>query len=115
VTTLVNIGLAGRNGQRIAPRIALATLAVIAGVAPIAATVQQSDSEPTLVAELRQPLTATAAYAVAQHLGQDAIAVFDGRDGSLIGPNAAAWGPFDPSFFLNLDGSRLTAPLPLAA
>lgn len=114
MTTLVNIGLDAK-GERLNPRNALAALAVIAGVAATDATIQQSDSEPTLVAELPVPLNATAAYEVARFLKQDAIAVWDGRDGHLYGPNATAWGPFDPSFFLTLDGSRLAAPLSRAA
>ena len=114
MTALVNIGLASKAGP-IPARIALGTLAAIGGASIAAASVQQSDSEPTLVAELRRPLTAAAAFAVAERLHQDCIAQFDGRDGYLIGPNASAWGEFDPAFFLTLDGSRLTAPLSRAA
>lgn len=112
--TLVNIGLDAK-GTRLHPRNALAALAVISGAAATAATVHQSDTEPTLVAELSHPLNATAAYEVARFLKQDAIAVWDGHDGHLYGPNAASWGPFDPAFFLTLDGSRLEAPLANAA
>jgi hypothetical protein len=114
MSALINISLASRKGP-IPARIALAALSVIGGAAPINAAVRQSDSEPTLVAELRHPLNATAAYAVAEHLKQDAIAQFDGRDGHLYGPNAVSWGPFDPAFFVTLDGGRLEQRLPLAA
>lgn len=114
MSTLINIGLASRDGP-IPARVALATLSVIGGVAPLHAAVRQSDTEPTLVAELRHPLNASAAYEVARRLNQDAIAQFDGREGYLYGPNAAAWGPFDPAFFLTLDGGRLEQSLSLAA
>jgi len=112
---LVNIGLAVRNGRPVPPSHAIAALSVIGGEAPLAARVIQSDTEPTLVAELRRPLTALAAHEIAAHLKQDAVAQWDGRDGQLYGPNATAWGEFDPAFFLTLDGSRLAAPVALAA
>jgi hypothetical protein len=107
----VNIGLAVKDGSRLSSEHALAVLRTVGGVAPLRSSVRVSSTEPTLVAELRSPLHASAAYEVARRLKQDAIAQWDGRDGHLYGPNAAAWGPFDPAFFVNLDGSRLAAPL----
>jgi hypothetical protein len=112
--TLVNIGLDAK-GKLLLPRHALAALAVISGQAATAATVHNIDSEPTLIAELRHPLSTAAAYEVARFLQQDAIAVWDGHDGHLIGPNSLEWGPFDPSQFLTLDGGRLAPPLANAA
>jgi hypothetical protein len=106
-SSLVNIGLATANGGTVPVHHALAALSVIGGEAPLRATVHSSDTEPTLVAELRRPLSATAAYAVAQHLKQDAIAQHDGWDGELYGPAKDAWGASDPAFFLTLDGGRL--------
>lgn len=46
------------------------------------------------------PLRDEEVYRIAERLGQDCIAVRDRRGGRLIGPRAAAWGPFDPSRFL---------------
>ena len=77
--------------------------------------VLESDTEPTLVAEV----ISTAAspfvvlqllHRVAEELDQDCIAVYRGLtgDGALIGPRAAEWGPFNPEFFLLLDGRRLS-------
>lgn len=111
MTATVNIGLAVNGGGSVTPDHALAVLRTVGGVRPLRAAVRQSDSEPTLVAEIDRPLYAAAAFAVADALHQDAIAQFDGRSGDLFGPNAAAWGRFNPTFFLNLDGSRLDAPL----
>lgn len=113
--SLVNIGLAVNGGGSIPASQAIAALSVIGGEAPLRAAVHVSDTEPTLVAELRRPLTATAADAIARHLKQDAIAQHDGWDGELHGPAKHAWGTFDPAFFLTLDGSRLAAPVALAA
>lgn len=110
---LVNIGLAVNGGGTIKPHHALAALRAIGGVRTLLARVLQSDSEPTLVAEIVPPLTATNAYAVADYLKQDAIAQWDGREGSLYGPNAGAWGDFNPAFFVTLDGHRLEPELAL--
>lgn len=106
MTAMVNIGLDAR-GQCVAASAAEAVLRVIGGANILRSTVRQSDTEPTLIAEIARPLNATAAYEVARQLGQDAIAQWDGREGNLYGPAAAAWGPFDPHFFLTLDGRRL--------
>lgn len=110
MTALVNIGLEANDGGAIQPTHALAALRAVGGVKTLLARVMQSDSEPTLVAEIAPPLNATAAYAVADTLRQDCIAQWDGREGQLYGPNASAWGAFDPAFFVTLDGSRLAAP-----
>lgn len=107
----VNIGLAVNGGHKLSPEHAIAVLRTVGGVAPLRSSVRVSDTEPTLVAELRSPLHASAAYEVAKRLHQDAIAQWDGREGFLYGPAASAWGEFDPAFFLNLDGSRLASPL----
>lgn len=70
---------------------------------------RSSDTEETLVATVSGPVL-SASYIVAQRLDQDCIAVYDPRSdiGRLIGPNAAAWGSFNPEFFLLLDGSILS-------
>jgi hypothetical protein len=111
MTSLINIGLACHNGGKVNPEHALAVLRTVGGVSPLRSAVRVSDTEPTLVVEARGAPTATAAYEVSKRLHQDAIAVFDGREGHLYGPNAAAWGDFNPAFFVNLDGSRLAQPL----
>lgn len=111
MTTLVNIGLHANGGGKVRPSEALAALRAVGGAQPIRAEIQHSDTEPTLVVEIARPLYASSAFAVADALRQDAIAQWDGRDGQLYGPNASAWGAFNPAFFLNLDGSRLAPPL----
>lgn len=112
----INIGLARRGGALLRVEQALAALRTIGGIVPDRWAVRPSDTEPTLVAETRRPLYASAAYEVAKALGQDAIAQWDGAEGQLYGPNAQAWGLFNPAFFLTLDGSRLdTGGLRLAA
>ena len=63
--------------------------------------IQQSNTEPTaVVSGFVFPLRDEEVFEVAEKLGQDCIAVRDTRGGRLIGPRAAAWGPFDPSRFL---------------
>ena len=111
MSNTVNIGLAVNGCPPLSPDHALAVLRTVGGVAPLRAAVRQSDTEPTLVVETRSPLHASAAFEVARRLRQDAIAQWDGREGFLYGPAAAAWGDFDPAFFVTLDGSRLSQPL----
>lgn len=74
----------------------------------------ESDTEPTLVAEVTTGFATTLAvlqllYQVSEELEQDCIAVYHELTGAgtLIGPRAAEWGPFNPEYFLLLDGRRL--------
>lgn len=83
--------------------------------------VHTSDTEPTLVVEvstLNGPSLTLAQFRnLAIDLGQDCIAIYRPKTGkgALIGPKAAAWGPFNPEYFIQLDGTRLAAPAQLAA
>jgi hypothetical protein len=103
----VNIGLKVGETDSITPEEALAALKSN-GVTPLQSAVHVSDTEPTLVATLSRPLTDSEAYNVALDTRQQAIAQFAGGEGQLHGPEAAAWGAFNPQFFLTLDGKRLS-------
>lgn len=73
----------------------------------------ESDTEPTVVVLAEDSIGPTsvrgALYAVAQALGQQAIAVWDPmtQRGALVGPQADAWGEFNPAFFILPSGRRL--------
>ena len=83
--------------------------------------VVQSDTEPTLVVEIQVfdlPFLAWAQLKqIAIDLHQDCIAAYnpDKGKGALIGPRAAAWGPFNPEFFILPNGKRLAQPATKAA
>ena len=85
--------------------------------------VHASDTEPTLVIAveplmLRNPLLVMQSLkAVAVDLQQDCIAVYRPKTGggSLVGPKAAEWGPFNPEFFILPNGTRLSGPAAQAA
>jgi hypothetical protein len=84
--------------------------------------VHASDTEPTLVIEVqplsRNPFLVLAALkATADDLQQDCIAVYRPKTGggSLVGPKAAEWGPFNPEFFILPNGTRLSGPAAQAA
>lgn len=94
--------------------------------AVVAHAVHDSDSEPTLVVEIRTPRPAIGrmgmlAEILASRLRQEAIAVAallpSGAVGYgyLFGPMAAKWGAFDPSYFLLLNGKRAADPAEVAA
>ncbi len=73
--------------------------------------VYESDTEPTLVAEIKSDYSYTPMAVrleqIASALGQDCIAVYHPvvARGRLWGPKP--WGEFDGRFFLQLDGTRL--------
>ena len=80
--------------------------------------IAQSDSEPTFVASVTFP-DATDWFVVCAELRQEAIALLvkgegDAFAGTLVGPKAEAWGPFDASMFFTNSGRRLSDVLPRA-
>lgn len=118
----LNIGLAiGDNGAQNTVAHTLQALHAV-GFTLEAMRVVTSDTERTVVAQCPCPWgpgdlgVASALSRMSVLLGQDCIASHDGVRGALHGPQAAAWGPFNPEFFFNLDGNRMASPaLPLAA
>lgn len=95
----------------------------IIGFTVRAVNVVDSDSEPTaVVTVLSDSDWGVAAHQqralhwVATALHQQAIAAFEPRRGHgvLVGPDAAAWGDFNPSLFFTIEGRRLS-PLPRPA
>jgi hypothetical protein len=78
-------------------------------------TVLESDSEPTLVAEVsslnENPLLIVQLFnRVAEDLDQDCIAVYREKTngGALIGPRAKKWGAFNREYFFLPNGKRLS-------
>lgn len=111
----LNIGLADpAGGPNLTPERVLQAIEAVGGQVEEHAT-HTSDTEPTVVAKLKVPLTKAQADQLSADLGQEAIAqrLADGT-GALFGPQAANWGDFNPEFFLLLDGRRAseaTSPL----
>lgn len=112
-TYIVNIGLNTNDG---AITIEEARKVLCAyGFLILRDAVLESDTEPTLVAEVvtraASPLIVLQLlYQVSEELEQDCIAVYRELTlgGALVGPRADAWGPFNPEYFLLLDGRRLS-------
>lgn len=116
---ILNIGLARFNNSNIGAGTVLRDLASHDFKIERHAIVH-SESEMTVVAEVDdndQPGTDNRIHMLSDVLGQDCIAVYNPltREGDLIGSRAAAWGEFNPEFFVLADGSRLAAPLQVAA
>jgi hypothetical protein len=113
---ILNIGLARNDG---APNNTVAQVLQgmqYTGLVYCTGQLLQSDTEPTLVVEVENTSGEDVSYTVgqlAEMLGQDCIAVCELPAGPgcglLAGPNADAWGEFNPEFFLLLDGSRLSS------
>lgn len=97
---VVNIGLNVNDGSTISAQEALSALK-LAGAKVLSHSVRTSNTEPTLIAELAEPLSPEKATALSATLKQDAIAqrLADGT-GALYGPAADKWGPFNPEYFL---------------
>lgn len=112
-TVILNIGLNTEavRGKGAADLPAHAAVGVVAAhqvsilhewVGPHPAT-----GEPTLVLALEDALTTEEYGALCDWLHQEAIAVLTAEGGKLYGPKAQAWGPFDGSLFLSLNGKPL--------
>jgi hypothetical protein len=110
----VNIGLNTNDGKGITPAQAISKLQGT-GATVLDSAVHTSNTEPTLVAQLSRPLNPDEANGVATGLNQDAIVQTHAGAGQLYGPKAADWGPYNPNYFLTLDGrtaSQASAPPP---
>lgn len=114
---ILNIGLDSVNGN-VGIGTALRQLHN-GGFVTLDYAVHYSDTERTLVARCETGgMVETPVRHLATVLGQDCIAVWLPlfQRGELYGPRAAAWGEFNPEFFLQLDGTRLSeTALPRAA
>ena len=119
---ILNIGLDSKTRADLTVRGALDTLTFL-GLVPTRYDVHQSNTERTVVvtvhtAELPAGVAPSVAiFKASEALGQECIAAYNptARAGRLIGPQAAAWGAFNPEFFILPDGTRLAAPAAQAA
>lgn len=109
----LNIGLACEGRCNIGVGTALRDLASL-GFNILRYAGHTSDTELTLVAEVLHLSADTRSvgnklFHLSLLLGQDCIAVVneDTGDRTLVGPRADKWLPFNPAYFLNLDGTRL--------
>lgn len=109
---ILNIGLARKNKPNLTVKQVAAVLEAN-GFWMTEAVVLPSDTEPTLVTVVdahraaRHLPVSTGIYRASFALDQDCIAAYTMGKGKLIGPNACAWGTFNPEFFLLPDGSTL--------
>lgn len=106
---ILNIGLNTNTGGSLLPSDALA-MARELGFFVVSSAVHQSNSELTLVvmAEVPAGYEVERSERLARDCRQDCIAIYTAQAvGQLVGPKASAWGPFNPDFFLMLDGRTL--------
>lgn len=104
---LVNVGLAIPGGGELSREQAVQALSD-AGLNPGGMEVRQSNTEPTLIAEIddAQP---EVFEALSRNLRQDSVAVYNPatKAGELYGPKAEDWRPFNKDFFLDPTPERL--------
>ena len=109
---ILNIGLARQGNSNIGVGTVLREIADC-GFRLVNHAIHHSDTEITVVAQVDRQHGFTPVSQCARLLsivlGQDCIAVYNPHMdyGYLAGPKAAAWGKFNPAYFLLLDGSRL--------
>jgi len=105
----VNIGLRMGNGSKLGKQTVVKALKQL-GVEIQEQNVHAADTEPTFVAKISRPLTEEEGNKLSAQLRQDAI-IQQHADGTgvLLGPKAQEWGPYNPEYFLNSDGTRATA------
>ena len=105
-TYILNIGMKREGGKDLTLgeiHLALGKL----GLVPLGeATIAQSSTEPTAVLRFEGKPNRPVIHRLAHELGQEAIAslVLPSAYGYLDGPNAKAWGEFDPEQFLMPNG-----------
>jgi len=111
---ILNIGLHDDDANMVIRREEVYRAVRVSGAqGPFLYTVHQSDSEPTMV--VGGEFTPEQVYAIAEQLNQKAIACYDPATGTgmLIGPRKAewiaAWGDFNPKYFIMPTGERLSA------
>lgn len=107
---LLNIGLE-RQGKPNSKAQDVVNELFTAGFIVEAHTVQQSDTEPPVVALVRPPkfMVDERINSISSTLMQECIAVYDtvSAQGRLVGPKAAKWGEFNADYFFLLNGDRL--------
>ena len=103
----VNIGLADPNGgPNLDPAVVLEALRVV-GAEVETSAVFSSDTEPTLVVKVKRALTKEQGDFLSGLADQEAIAQRTADEkGSLFGPMAEKWGPFNPTYFVTPTGAR---------
>ena len=117
---ILNIGLDVEATRSIAADVALQIVSANDFLV-VKHAVHQSDTEPTLVVKVRVFDFPALAWQKLKHIAidlhQDCIAAYNPETGigALIGPKAAAWGSFNPEFFILPDGNRLAGPAAQAA
>lgn len=106
----VNIGLADpQGGANLDPARVIEALRAVGAEVEVS-SVYSSDTEPTLVAKIKQALTKEQGDRVSEMLGQEAIAQrTDDEQGQLFGPMAEQWGPYNPAYFVTTTGERADA------
>lgn len=113
-TATVNIGLnpsTKEGGQKISRQRALQALRAT-GRRPRNVKVLQSGSEPTIVADIKPPLSARETFKLSNALRQDAVAQRTAPEGGMLaGPAASGWGEFNPAFFYTQEGDTLSSSL----
>ena len=99
----VNIGLATDDGKGVTEAEVLQALRDV-GVNVTNHRVQQSGTEPTVVAYLDKTLEPEEAFKLAVDLNQEAIAEQWVGGAELYGPGAEAWRPFNREYFIEQRG-----------
>jgi hypothetical protein len=106
----INFGLVTNKGGDVYPHEVLETM-VEMGLNPTGVCFAESDTEPTLICEISREPSPDEVAALCERFSQDCFAVYDNvaKRGTLLGPKAAEWGPFNPEYFLvNCMGVRLS-------
>lgn len=107
----INVGLHTNTGGNISADTVTRVLRAL-GIKVVTTDVFDSDSEPTAVLAVENSDTilefSRRIHVASLALDQDCIATYSElHQGRLIGPKAAAWGEFNPDYFITTEGERL--------
>lgn len=104
-TLTLNVGLNRNTGGTVSAADVRREIARHARI--VKSAIHQSDTEATLVCQIDAPSHKSPCRRLCKQFAQDCVAVVKNGRGELVGPKAAQWSPFNPAYFLQLDGKRM--------
>lgn len=103
----INVGLKTNVGGEITDTEVKDILKKEFGVDVVESSVQQSGTEPTLVAELSRELMDDELYKLSELTSQDAIPQLSNAIGKMTNIGKKSWGDFNPEYFMDNSGKTI--------
>lgn len=105
--TSINVGLKTNIGGEITDQEVKDIIKKEFNVDVVESAVQQSGTEPTLIAKLSRPLTDDELYKLSELTKQDAIPQLSNGVGKMTNIGKESWGDFNPEYFMDTNGKTM--------